>query len=163
MSPSWKLRILALGLIVAVLVVDQATKQWVLANLAGPGASLTLPGPVDLILVLNRSNAFGLVPVAGEWSRWGLAAAGLVVSVLLVGAILWRSPSRLAMIGFAFIAAGATGNALDRIRFGAVIDFFDASKIGFVWVFNVADAAIDIGIGLVILDALLSRRAVRAG
>ena len=65
--------------------------------------------------------------------------------------------SRVSAVGLAFIIAGAIGNALDRIRFGAVIDFFNASKLGFVWVFNVADSSIDVGIGLVLLAALLTR------
>jgi signal peptidase II len=58
---------------------------------------------------------------------------------------------------FALISAGAIGNALDRIRFGAVIDFFNASKLGFVWVFNVADCSIDVGIGLLLLATFLTR------
>jgi signal peptidase II len=55
------------------------------------------------------------------------------------------------------IIAGAIGNTFDRIRSGAVIDFFNASKLGFVWVFNVADSSIDLGIGLLLLSALLMR------
>ena len=46
--------------------------------------------------------------------------------------------------GFAFISAGALGNSLDRLRLGAVVDLFDASKLRFVWVFNVADVSIDV-------------------
>jgi len=58
-------------------------------------------------------------------------------------------------LGFAFIGAGAFGNALDRLRLGAVVDLFDASKLQFVWVFNLADVAIDLGIALIVLAALL--------
>jgi len=65
--------------------------------------------------------------------------------------------SRASTVGVAFIIAGAIGNALDRIRFGAVIDFFNASKLGFIWVFNVADSSIDVGIGVLLLIALLTR------
>lgn len=60
--------------------------------------------------------------------------------------------------GLAFIMAGATGNALDRIFHGSVVDFLDASKIGFAWIFNLADATIDLGIALVVLGSLRPRR-----
>ncbi len=56
--------------------------------------------------------------------------------------------------------AGAIGNALDRLLVGAVVDFLDASKIGFVWIFNVADATLDVGIGLVLWSAFLDQRQV---
>jgi signal peptidase II len=140
-----------------VLGLDQVSKQWVLTALREAGATLVLPGPIDLSLVFNRSNAFGLVPVSGELTRWGLAALNLVVAAALAWAVVRRSTSRLSAVGLAFIAAGAAGNALDRIRFGAVIDFINASKLGFVWVFNVADASVDVGIGVLLLSALVVR------
>ena len=58
-------------------------------------------------------------------------------------------------VGFALIGAGAIGNAVDRLRLGAVVDLFDASKLRFAWVFNVADVSIDLGIALILLAALL--------
>jgi signal peptidase II len=54
--------------------------------------------------------------------------------------------------------AGAIGNALGRLFIGAVVDFLDATKIGFVWIFNVADATLDLGIGLLVLRAALGGR-----
>jgi signal peptidase II len=148
---------IALLVAAVVLGLDQVSKQWALAALRHVGSTLVLPGPVDLTLVFNRSNAFGLVPVSGELTRWGLAVLGLVVAAILVGVVVRGSTSRLNAVGLALISAGAVGNALDRIRFGAVIDFFNASKLGFVWVFNVADCSIDVGIGLLLLGAVLTR------
>jgi signal peptidase II len=150
--------VIALLVVVGVLGLDQMSKQWVLAELRQVGSTMVLPGPVDLTLVFNRSNAFGLVPVSGELTRWGLAALNLAVAALLAWIVVGRPLSRTGRIGLALIIAGAIGNALDRIQFGAVIDFFDASKLGFVWVFNVADASIDLGIGCLLLSALLARR-----
>lgn len=118
-----------------------------------------MPGPIDLTLVLNYSNAFGLVPVSGELTRWGLAALNLAVASILVGVVIRHTTARLSTVGFAFIVAGAIGNALDRIRFGAVVDLFDASKRGFIWIFNVADIAIDVGIVLLLLTTILPRSA----
>ena len=109
--------------------------------------------------MLNNSNAFGLAPVSGELTRWGLAVFNLAVAAVLAWVVARRSTSRVIAAGLAFLIAGAIGNAIDRIRFGAVVDFIDASKIGFVWVFNVADASIDIGIGLLLITTVLLRRA----
>jgi signal peptidase II len=140
-----------------VLGLDQVSKQWALAALRHVGSTLVLPGPVDLTLVLNRSSAFGLVPVSGELARWVLAVLGLVVATILVRVVVRGSTSCLSAVELALIGAGAVGNALDRIRFGAVIDFINASKLGFVWVFNVADCSIDFGIGLLLLATVLTR------
>ena len=67
---------------------------------------------------------------------------------------------RLIEAGYA-VMGGALGNVIDRIRFGYVVDFLDVSGLGFPWVFNIADAAINVGVALLILDTLLSERAAR--
>jgi signal peptidase II len=152
-------RTLALSVAAAALFLDQLSKWWVLGALQRAGSTLILPGPVDLTLVFNRSNAFGLVPVTGEITRWGLAAVSLVVAALLAFGVVRRSTSQLNAIGIGFIIAGAIGNALDRVRFGAVIDFFNASKLGFVWVFNIADLSIDAGIALLLLATFFTQSA----
>jgi signal peptidase II len=149
--------VIALIVVAVALGLDQLSKQWALTALGQVGTTVVLPGPVDLTLMFNRSNAFGLVPVSGELTRWGLAALNLAIAAILARIVVRRSISRASTAGLAFIIAGAIGNALDRIRFGAVIDFFNASKLGFVWVFNVADSSIDVGIGLLLLSALLTR------
>jgi signal peptidase II len=108
-----------------------------------------------------RSNAFGLISDYGEFSRWALIALGLAAAPILLGFALRRFTSIANALGFAFISAGALGNAIDRVRLGAVVDLFDASKLRFVWVFNVADVSIDLGVGLVLLVALVPVLAAR--
>ena len=157
MSCSPKPRVIASSVIALVLAIDQLSKQWALTALGKVGSTVVLPGPVDITLVFNSSNAFGLVPVSGELTRWGLTTLNLVVASLLVRVVVRRATARLTTVGFAFIIAGAIGNALDRIRFGWVIDLFNASKLGFIWIFNVADISIDIGIALVLVAPLLTR------
>jgi signal peptidase II len=152
-------RVVPVMLGVLLLATDQFSKQWVMARLRTEGAFLVLPGPIDLTLVFNHSNAFGLVPVSGEMTRWSLAAVNLVVALVLGGVVLWRPPSLPVSAGLACIAAGAAGNAIDRIRDGSVIDFLDAGKLGFVWVFNIADVSVDLGVGMILADSFLRRRA----
>jgi signal peptidase II len=156
-------RLIALLLAVLVLGIDQLSKRWALIALHEPGATLVLPGPVDLTLVFNRSNAFGLAPVFGELTRWGLTGLNVIVVLILSWVIVRRPMSTFGVIGLGFIVAGAAGNALDRIRFGAVVDFINAAKVGFVWVFNVADMSLDIGIGLLLLGILMARVRPDAG
>jgi signal peptidase II len=152
-------RAIALFVVILIFGLDQVSKHWALNALRLAGSRIVLPGPVNLTLVLNYSNSFGIVPVSGELTRWGLAALNLAVAAVLAWVVVRRSTSPLVAAGLAFIIAGAIGNAFDRIHFGAVIDFIDASKLGFVWIFNVADASIDVGIGLLLLVAVMSRRA----
>jgi signal peptidase II len=61
-------------------------------------------------------------------------------------------------LGAGVLASGAIGNAIDRVRLGHVVDFLDLSRLGFHWVFNVADSSVDLGIALLILGTLRSRQ-----
>src|SRR5262245_50119404 len=156
-SRSPKPGVIASLVVTIVLLVDQLSKEWALAALGKVGSTVALPGPVDLTLVFNYSNAFGLVPVSGELTRWGLTALNVAVACILARVAVRRATVPLSTVGLAFVIAGAIGNAFDRIRFGAVIDLFNASKLGFIWVFNIADVSIDIGIALLLIAAFLMR------
>jgi lipoprotein signal peptidase len=129
---------------------------WVDAEGLPPEAELASVFNVKRSSLRDYSNAFGLGARVWRAYSLGLAALNLAVASILVGFVLQRATPRLSSVGFAFITAGATGNALDRIRFGTVIDLFDASKLGLIWIFNVADVSIDAGIALLLL-AILSR------
>jgi signal peptidase II len=146
---------IVLAIVFAMLCLDQLTKYWALVFLGAAGTTISLTGPIDLTLLFNRSNAFGLIPDYGEFSRWAFVAVGLAAATILLGFALRRSTSLTNALGFAFISAGALGNAIDRVRLGAVVDLFDASKLRFVWIFNIADVSIDVGIGLVLLAAIV--------
>jgi signal peptidase II len=141
-------------MVFALLTIDQLTKLWAYSALT-PGSSIPLHGPVDLTLVFNRSNAFGIMPDFGEATRWILAALNLAVASALACLVWSREQTWAAFSACALIIAGGIGNAIDRVWLGAVIDMFDASEVGFNWVFNVADVFIDIGIGLWLLDTFL--------
>ncbi len=151
-------KISALVVAATAVALDQSSKWWALSALRRAGGRLVLPGPIDLNLNFNESNAFGLTPVIGQATRWLLMSANLAVAILILYLIVTRPLRPLTRFGLALVMAGAVGNALDRLLIGSVVDFFDATKIGFPWIFNVADATLDGGIGLLALSTLLSER-----
>ena len=155
MSKGTRIGLLIL-IVVMLLSIDQITKLWAYSTLA-LGQSLSIPGPVNLTLIFNRSNAFGLTPDYGTLTRWGLTALNVVVACFIIYWVWSRKHKPLMVAGLAFITGGAVGNAIDRIWLGSVIDMFDASKVGFIWVFNPADVFIDVGIALLALCAVFGR------
>ncbi len=146
-----------LGLCLAVLIVDQATKLWVEATLPLWSSQPVIPGFFDLCHVLNRGAAFGFLN-GGDigWQRWffvGVALLAMVVILFLARTMDERKP--LPYVGLGLIMGGAAGNLVDRVRLGLVIDFLDLYVGDWHWpAFNVADSAITVGAGLLVLTAL---------
>jgi signal peptidase II len=137
----------------AVIALDQLSKAWVVS-----GLNLPLHGHVeltpffDLTMVWNRGMSFGLGAGHGDVARWGFS----VFAILIAGAVAWwsRTIERPLMAWtLGLLMGGALGNVIDRIRFGAVVDFLDFSGLGFPWVFNVADSAITVGAVLIVVEA----------
>lgn len=148
----------AYGLALAVIVFDQLTKAWMLDGfqLREVGRVLVADPLFNLTYVENTGVSFGLF--GGGAARWALS----VFSVVVAGALAWwatKADRRLLIAAIGLVMGGAIGNAIDRIRFGYVVDFLDFSGTGvFPWVFNVADSAITVGVILLILDSVLSER-----
>jgi signal peptidase II len=157
---------LRLGLPVAavVLVADQNLKWWMLNGLRLPEVGqipLFEAGPfgVDLTMVWNRGVTFGLLSGEGSWNHVLLALMAAAIAAFL---IRWmaRAENRLTAVALGAVVGGAIGNVIDRIRFGAVVDFVDAHAWGWHWyVFNVADAAIVCGVVALVADALFRPKA----
>jgi signal peptidase II len=85
----------------------------------------------------------------------------MIVAIVLTGWVR-KTERPLFATALGFLIGGAIGNAIDRVRFGAVADFIDVSRLHFPWVFNVADAAINVGIACLLLDMLLQDRQDKA-
>lgn len=155
--------LLAFGLAILILIVDQLTKAWILDGLSlrEVGQVLVWPPLLNFSYVENTGVSFGLF--GGGGARWILAIFSLVVA----GVLAWwalKAERRLLAVAIGLVIGGAIGNVIDRIRFGYVVDFVDVSGIGFFpWVFNVADSAITIGVLLLILDSIRSERAPKVG
>ncbi len=143
------------GLAVFVIAADQLSKAWMLygLHLADRGVVQILPF-FRFTLVWNRGFSFGLLAEV-DLARWGLCIFSLGVAVALA---LWarRVVRWLPALGLGLIIGGAIGNAVDRVRLGAVVDFLDFTGTHvFPWVFNVADSAITVGVVLLLLDSLV--------
>ncbi len=151
-------------LFTVVLAVDWLTKQWALATLSGQGV-VEVTGFFNLVLVWNPGISFGMFKASGELGRWFLVALALAISIILVFWLRWEQRF-WPKIAIWLILAGALGNVVDRIRFGAVVDFLDFHAFGYHWpAFNVADSMIVAGAAILIIDSLFvgSRALGRGG
>jgi len=150
---------LGVGMALAVLAADQASKWWVLNVLDLPSLGTVAVLPVlNLTMVWNRGVTFGLLNSLGGWGAPVLGVGALLV-VSALGVWLTRAERALVACAIGVIAGGAVGNVIDRLRFGAVVDFIHAHAWGWSWyVFNVADAAIVCGVAALLLDGVRTRR-----
>ncbi|MBX9594091.1 MAG: signal peptidase II [Roseomonas sp.] len=152
---------LRIGLILAILVLvaDQVSKWYILYEVGLPQVGhipLLAIGPFgfDLTMVWNRGVTFGMFAGDGLWTQVALGVMALAIAAFL---LRWmaRAENRLTALALGAVVGGAIGNVIDRARFGAVADFADAHAWGWHWyVFNVADAAIVIGVCCLLADAL---------
>ena len=148
----------AYGFALAVIVLDQLSKAWILDGLSlrEAGRVFVMHPVFNLSYVENTGVSFGLF--GGGSARWFLSLFSVVVAA---GLAWWATQAdrRILISAIGLVIGGAIGNAIDRIRFGYVVDFLDFSGTGvFPWVFNVADSAITVGVILLILDSVLSER-----
>ena len=145
---------LALPILAAVAIADQASKWAVLDALAQPPRMIEVTGFFNLVLTLNTGVSFGLFGGGSAWKPWLLSAVAIaVVTALFVW--LKRQPEPLLAVAVGLVAGGAIGNTVDRLRFGGVVDFLDFHLGGWHWyAFNLADTAVVVGVGLLLLDSL---------
>lgn len=155
---------LVVGLLVGlvVFVADQASKYAILHILNLQSGQVVSPLPVlDLVLVWNHGITFGLL--AGLGAKIVLV---VLASLAIIGLIVWmsRTQSWLVTLAAGAIAGGAAGNVLDRLRYGAVVDFIHVhiGALAYPWVFNVGDSAIVCGVIALIIDNLLRKPPVAA-
>ena len=149
------IRRLELWIVAVVAILDQVTKHLVVAEMELYETIPVIPDLLNLTHIRNTGVAFGMFNTA-EFAYKPLVVSALALAAL-VGVGLYASQlpagNRLARVGLALILGGAAGNLIDRARQGYVVDFVDAYWNGWhFWAFNVADAAISIGVGLLIID-----------
>lgn len=141
-----------------VLVADQATK-WALVGYCGIAERPIEVLPFfNLVMVWNTGISFGLFQSGSAYAPYILSAVSLVI---VCGLLIWlrRASGRMETIAIGLVIGGALGNTVDRLRWGAVADFFDLHVAGYHWpAFNIADSAIVVGVGLLLIDSLFRSR-----
>jgi signal peptidase II len=146
---------LGVGVAALAVLADQAHKAWMLYvyDIGARGAVALAPF-FDLVLVWNRGISYGLLPQESALGRLGLILFAFVASLALA---VWlaRLTSPLAAASVGLIIGGAIGNAIDRVAYGAVADFFSLHAFGYEWyVFNIADVAIVAGVAGLLYESL---------
>jgi signal peptidase II len=155
--PPARPRRLEIWLPLLIVGIDQLTKAVVRATLPLHDSVTLIPGLIDFTHVRNTGAAFGILNTADFPFKTVVIA--LIATAALVGVGMYAASlahhQLVARIGLALIIGGAAGNLLDRVIVGSVVDFVDVYWHNWhFWAFNVADAAISIGVAIMILDML---------
>jgi signal peptidase II len=154
--PRW-----AVAAIGVLILADQIVKHWMLGLVFDPPRIVEVTGFFNLVPVWNTGVSFGLFGDAST-SRWILVGVALVIVVVL---LVWmtRAATGIVVLALVLVVGGALGNVIDRVLYGAVIDFVDIHAFGFHWpAFNIADMTIVIGTALLLYDGLFaSPRAIK--
>jgi signal peptidase II len=150
-------------LIVALVLLDQATKAVVVRGIPLHETLPVIPGLLSMTHVRNTGAAFGFLNGIDFPYKWLVVTVAAVIALLAIAVYAGRfaGESILARAGLAMVLAGAIGNLIDRARLGYVVDFVDVHYAGWhFWAFNVADSAITLGAIALILDIIRAPRHV---
>ena len=142
-----------------IIVLDQLSK-WLVLALMQPGETIYVAPFFNWVLTFNPGAAFSVLSDAGGWQRWFFTILALGVAAWIVSILPRHSAEFRLSLALTLILGGALGNVIDRLRFGAVVDFIQWHAAGFYWpAFNVADSAICIGAVLMAWDQFAARPA----
>jgi signal peptidase II len=154
-----------LTLALGVLVLDQAVKYAMYVYLIlGFRPWVEVTPFFNLVVVWNYGVSFGMFNTGSSEAAYLFVGLALAI-VAALGAWLARAENGLILVALGLVIGGAIGNVVDRLRYGAVFDFFDFHAFGWHWpAFNVADAAITCGVACLFWDAfVLSRKSSKMG
>ncbi|MCW5699742.1 MAG: signal peptidase II [Rhodospirillales bacterium] len=158
--------LIGLAVALVVVVLDQASKWWIVEEVMQPPRHLEVTSYFNLVMGWNRGVSFGLFNTVSPLNAWVLTGAAVaIVAVLLVW--LYRTNRLFFAVAIGFVVGGAIGNVIDRVRYGAVADFLQLHLEAFgcplgrsycYWpAFNLADTMITIGAFMIVLDTLFTR------
>lgn len=143
--------VMVIAVIAATVILDQISKILVLAYLYEEQVTL-IEGVLRFTYVENRGMAFGLL-ADHRWVFLVFSVIGIALMAFYLFRYVTRTPSR---VGLALVIGGGIGNMIDRVRLGFVVDFIDFCAFDFwIWVFNVADAAVTVGAVIFALDLII--------
>jgi signal peptidase II len=147
-----------LGLALITLLLDQLTKIAVIGAFQ-LGESLPITSFFNLVRVHNPGAAFSFLADAGGWQRWFFTGLGSVAALVMIYLLRKHQSETLFCMALSLLLGGAVGNVIDRVLYSYVVDFLDFYYGSWHFpAFNVADSAISLGAGLLILDELLRVR-----
>jgi signal peptidase II len=144
-----------------VALLDQITKRMVIERVPYEEGVVVVSGLLNLVHARNPGAAFGIMADSGNWAG---PAFFIAVSVVTLAAISWlvatsSSLDRVLLYAYSLFFGGALGNLIDRVRYGAVIDFIDVHIGEYHWpAFNVADSALCVGAGLFFMHFLIRKQ-----
>jgi len=146
-----------LWLAAALIVVDQISK-WIVLGALQPGETRYVAPFFNWVLTFNSGAAFSFLSDAGGWQRWFFTVLALAVSGWIVTQLRRHTSEFRLSLALTLVLSGALGNVIDRLRFGAVVDFIQWHVAGYYWpAFNVADSAITIGAILLVWDQFATK------
>lgn len=147
-----------LGVALIILMLDQLTKIAVVGAFQW-GETLPITSFFNLVRVHNPGAAFSFLADAGGWQRWFFTGLGVLAAGVMVYLLRMHAGQTLFCLALSLLLGGAVGNVIDRLLYSYVIDFLDFYYGTWHFpAFNVADSAITVGAGLLILDELLRVR-----
>lgn len=147
-----------LGLSAAIVTLDQLTKSMVVQAIPY-GASVEILPFLSLLLTYNPGAAFSFLADAAGWQRWFFIVVAVAASIVVVYLLFKNRNDRLFCLALALVLGGAVGNLIDRMLFGAVVDFVLLHWKGWHWpAFNLADSCITVGVGVMLWDSVRRSR-----
>ena len=146
------------GLAGLVIVLDQLSK-WLVLETISLGETIYVAPFWNWVLTYNPGAAFSFLADQPGWQRWLFTALAIAISGWIAVELKRHPGERLFCLAMAMIMGGALGNVIDRIRFGAVVDFVQWHVAGYYWpAFNVADSAITVGAVFLVISQLTAAK-----
>jgi signal peptidase II len=141
-----------------ILILDQVTKYIVERQIRLYEIITVIPGFFNLTHVRNRGAAFSLFSTASDSFRSFFFLTVTIVAIIVIALLIKKTHERILIVAFSFIMGGALGNAIDRVRYGEVVDFIQWYYRSYYWPsFNIADSAITIAVVLLAIDMLFRK------
>ncbi|MDD2335474.1 MAG: signal peptidase II [Geobacteraceae bacterium] len=144
---------------ILLIVLDQATKLIIVRTMPLHSTIPVIPDIFDIVHARNQGAAFGVLRDTSIRLPFLIGVSLLAVIVIAIFFRKLRPDQKLSAWGLSLVLSGAVGNLIDRVRLGEVVDFLNVHWYEHFWpAFNVADSAICIGVGLLVIDMLLEER-----
>lgn len=152
------MKIVYFSIAIITIVIDQITK-WIASNNLAMHDPVPVMPSFNFTLMHNYGAAFSFLSDAGGWQRWFFTIVAAVISVVLVVWIVrLKAHEKWLGIGLSLVLGGAIGNLIDRVSYGYVVDFIQWYYDRFYWpAFNIADSAIFVGTGILLLSTFFTK------